>query len=229
MSNSHITHAFDDDLKAINDRMNKMAALTRNLLIDAKAAFASGDRAKADTVIAGDKDVDALEHEVNELIVKVIALRQPMAVDLRELISTLKIATYVERVGDYAKNIARRTLLLEGADAGDKARTTLGAMADMAIELFTAVMEARAEKDADKAHIVWAADAELDELHGEAHARILKLMRTDVDTLGDAAHFLMIAKNLERIGDHCTNIAEEIHFHLEGEIPTEKRPKGKRI
>lgn len=228
-TNDHITHAFDDDLKAINDRMNKMAELTINQLKDAKKAFANGDEELAQKVTKGDKQIDALEVEVNELIVKVIALRQPMAVDLRELISALKIATYVERVGDYAKNVARRTLRLEGSDMNSKVKDTLTNMAEMAISLFSDVMAARDALDADKAHAVWQSDAELDELHGEAHARILKLMRKDTDALGDAAHFLMIAKNFERIGDHCTNIAEEIHFHLNGEIPTDKRPKGERI
>ncbi len=221
----HIAQAFDDDLEAINKLLHRMATTAAEQLSMATRAFDSGDLDTAKTVIEADAMVDQLEKEVHDMIVRVIARRQPMAVDLRELISSLQISTYLERVGDYAKNIARRTRTLEGSDASAKVRKALVEMGQMAEGLLRSVMEARLKRDAALALSVWEADAELDELHTEAHARILKFMRKNPDQLEDAAHLLMIAKNFERIGDHCTNIAEEIHFHILGEAPPDNRPK----
>ncbi len=221
----HIAQAFDDDLEAINKLLQRMAATAAEQLSMATRAFDTGDLAAAKTVIDADAMVDGLEKEVHDLIVEVIARRQPMAVDLRELISSLQISTYLERIGDYAKNIARRTRTLDAPDTSGKVRKALVEMGMMAESLLRSVMEARLKRDPALALTVWEADAELDELHTEAHARILKFMRKNPDHLEDAAHILMIAKNFERIGDHCTNIAEEIHFHILGETPPDNRPK----
>ncbi len=221
----HTAQAFDDDLAAINKLLQRMAATAAEQLSMATRAFDSGDLNTAKTVIDADAMVDGLHKEAHDLIVEVIARRQPMAGDLRELISSLQIATYLERIGDYAKNIARRTRTLSNPDAAGKVRKALVEMGMMAESLLRSVMEARLKGDPALALTVWEADAELDELHTEAHARILKFMRKHPEGLEDAAHLLLIAKNFERIGDHCTNIAEEIHFHILGDTPPEDRPK----
>ena len=222
----HTVHSYDDELDQIQATIRRMGAMTAEQVAMTVRAFQMGDEKRARTVIDVDKTVDALESEINELIVQLLAKRAPVAIDLREIISSLKIAGFLERIGDYAKNCAKRVRALDNGDSVSPVRHTLVKVGSQAEVLIREVMDAHTHRDALKALAVWEADAELDALHAQTHQLILTEMRKDPELVHDYAHLLFFSKNLERIGDHCTNIAEEVHFFITGHEPEEDRPKA---
>lgn len=222
----HIVSAFDEDLTEVRELIRRMGAMTAEQIKLAISAFVNGDERAAKSVIDADKLVDDLEREINDKTIQLIALRQPMADDLRLAISALKIVGSLERIGDYAKNCAKRTRALQDGESGTAIFGIIKRMGERVEMLLRDVLASFDGYNSDVAMQVWAADAEVDAMYAQAHQTILLEMQNNGNAAHDYAHLLFIAKNVERIGDHCTNIAEEVQFFLTGQSPGDERPKA---
>lgn len=220
----HTVRAFSQDLEQMTADLARMGGLAEDLLTDALRAIASQDATLADTVVARDVQIDDLQVEVEKKIHRLLALRQPLANDLRQTISALKIAAELERIGDLAKNIAKRTKLLDSAQI-PAALNGVSRMGRVVIAQLKRVLDAYAAMEHEAAVQVWERDEEVDEHYTSLFREVLTYMMEDPRTITGCTHLLFVAKNLERIGDHCTNIAEEIHFLVTGEPLTTERPK----
>lgn len=220
----HTVRAFSQDLEQMTADLAQMGGLAEDLLTDALRAIASQDAMLADTVVARDVQIDDLQVEVEKKIHRLLALRQPLANDLRQTISALKIAAELERIGDLAKNIAKRTKVLDGAQI-PAALNGVSRMGRVVIAQLKRVLDAYAAMEHEAAVQVWERDEEVDEHYTSLFREVLTYMMEDPRTITGCTHLLFVAKNLERIGDHCTNIAEEIHFLVTGEPLTTERPK----
>jgi phosphate transport system protein len=220
----HTVKSFSADLEELTGDLARMGGLTEDMVSDAIQAITTRDSVLADTVVARDPQVDALQIEAEKKILRLLALRQPLARDLRQTISALKIAAELERIGDLAKNIAKRTKTLDQA-APAAALKGVARMGRLVAAQLKRVLDAYSALETDAASKVWTRDEEVDEHYQSLFREVLTYMMEDPRTISACAHLLFVAKNLERIGDHCTNIAEEIHFLVTGEtLPTE-RPK----
>ena len=220
----HTVRSFSADLEELSGDLARMGGLAEDVLSDAIQAISTRDSALADTVVARDPQIDALQVEIEKKILRVLALRQPLARDLRQVISALKIAYELERIGDLAKNIAKRAKvidLLEPA-AAVKGVSRMGRLVAAQLKR---VLDAYASLETDAANRVWARDEEIDGYYQSLFREVLTYMMEDPRTITPCAHLLFVAKNLERVGDHCTNIAEEIHFLVTGETLAAERPK----
>lgn len=214
----HTVKAFDEDITRLRGLIAEMGGLAETALQDALEAMARGDETLAEKVIAGDKKVDALESEVDKLAVRIIALRAPMADDLREVIAALKIAGVVERIGDYSKNIARRIGQIEDRKRFEPL-TLLPAMGELAGEMVHDVLTAYAARDPDLALEVIEADKKVDAFYDSIFRNLVSHMVENPATISSAAQLLFVARNIERIGDHATNVAEMVHFAATGVYP----------
>ena len=214
----HIVTAFTDDLEQISAELMRMGGLVESMMADACVAIKSADTDLAKTVIARDDEVDALQADIERQIVRVLALRQPMARDLRDVISALKIAGDLERVGDLSENIARRAKRLGGEEAPKLMKGLLRMGRAVATQL-RAVLDAYTAGDAEAAIQVCRGDDDIDQHYISVFREMLTYMMEDPRLIGTGTTLLLIAKNLERIGDHCTNIAEVVHFLVTGEYP----------
>lgn len=221
----HIVSAFDDDLVSIQAKISEMGGLVEEALKMALQAVNDRDPEIADKVIALDRRIDDLDIEIEQLATNVIALRQPMALDLRVLLSALKISTTLERIGDLAKNIARRASHLAKARKMPLARSIV-TMGEMTLKQLTTILDAHAERDAELAVEIWRNDIELDEMYNSLFRELVTYMASDPRMIGIASQLLFIAKNLERIGDHTTHISEMIYYIVNGEYLGDERPKG---
>ena len=221
----HIVKSFDEELRKLREQILAMGGRAEAQLADAIAALAKRDSGRAGRVIESDKDIDALEITVAQDSLKILALRQPMAKDLREVVAAIKISADIERIGDYAKNIAKRTLQLNQL-APLKPTGSIPRMGDLAIQLINAVLSAYANDDADGLIAAWRSDESIDEMYNSLFRELLTYMMEDPRNIGPSTHLLFIAKNIERIGDHATNIAETVHFLVHGKPIDETRPKG---
>jgi phosphate transport system protein len=220
----HTVRSFSQDLEELSGDLARMGGLCEDMLSDAIQAIATRDLALADTVVARDPQVDNLQVEAEKKILRLLALRQPLARDLRQTISALKIAAELERIGDLAKNIAKRAKVLDSIEpaAALKGVARMGKLVNAQLKR---VLDAYSAQEADAANKVWTRDEEVDEHYQSLFREVVTYMIEDPRKISACAHLLFVAKNLERIGDHCTNIAEEIHFLVTGEqLPTE-RPK----
>jgi phosphate transport system protein len=216
MATGHTLKAFDQDLDQLRASIAEMGGLAEAAIGDAMRALVNRDVAAANTVIANDKKLDAMESEVERLAVQIIALRAPMANDLREVVAALKIAGVVERIGDYAKNIAKRVHLIE--ESGNlKPMSLLPEMARMTAEMVHAVLDAFVARDPKGAAEVCERDKAVDDFYNSIFRTLLTFMMEDPHNITPATHLLFIAKNLERIGDHATNVAEMVYFAATGE------------
>lgn len=222
--NDHIVTAYDDELKELRSIISRMGGLATDQLQNSMKALQEGDADLAKEVRAADKELDRLDRTAEETAIGVFARRAPVANDLREVVSALKITAMVERIGDYAKNIAKRTQAIQ-AGASMPVPSTLAGMAAAAQKMIQDVMDAHARRDAEAAVEIWERDEALDNLHNAAHEQILNLIGDNPKYVGAYAHYLMIAKNLERIGDQTTNIAEQIYFTTTGLRLEDARPK----
>ena len=211
----HTLKAFDRDLERLRALINEMGGLAEHAIGEAMRCLVERDGAGAAKVVAGDLKLDELEIETERRVVQLIALRAPMAGDLREVVAALKISGVVERIGDYAKNIARRVRKLEGAGTIEPL-ALLPAMARIAAEMVHDVLEAFVARDAAAAVQVAKRDDELDDYYDSIFRTLLTHMMENPQTIGHAAHLLFVAKNLERIGDHATNIAEMVYYAATG-------------
>ncbi|RMF36644.1 MAG: phosphate transport system regulatory protein PhoU [Alphaproteobacteria bacterium] len=221
----HIVSAFDKELMAIHAKIAEMGGLAEELLSQALEAVEKRDPGLAEQVIQRDKRLDRLEMEVDELTVKVMALRQPMAQDLRFLVAALKISSTLERIGDLAKNIARRGIYLSQARRVNLSASIVR-MGQRTLEQLTEVLDAYSSRDTALAVAVWRRDVEIDELYNSLFREVLTYMMEDPRMIGLGSQLLFIAKNLERIGDHTTHIAELVYYVVEGEPLGDDRPKG---
>lgn len=221
----HILKAFDEDLREISSRLAEMGGIAERLVAESVDALVKRDIALAQRVIAADASVDALQREIEEKAILTIARRQPMAVDLREVVSALRIANDVERVGDLAKNTAKRVVALDGEYHAQKQLRGVKHMADMVIERLKQVLDAYGARDAERAMDVWRRDGEVDSMYTSLFRELLTYMMEDPRHITLCIHLLFAAKNIERIGDHATNIAETIYYLVVGEVLTDERPK----
>ena len=217
----HTVKAFDEDITRLRGLIAEMGGLAELAVQQALDAIVNGNETLAAEVVARDKKIDVLESEVDRLAVRIIALRAPMADDLREVIAALKIAGVVERIGDYAKNIAKRTDRIEQR-ARFEPLTLLPAMADIASDMVHDVLTAYAARDPVLAREVIATDAKVDAFYNSIFRNVVSYMVENPATISSAAQLLFVARNLERIGDHATNVAEMVHFAATGDYPPEE-------
>ena len=225
MVSGHIVRAFDEDLKHLSAIIVEMGGIAEKQLADALQALTARDTALAERVVAEDARLDALERELDAATIQFLALRQPMADDLREVVTALKISHTVERIGDYAANLAKRTTALNQLPPAEPVHS-VPRMGRLAQTLIKDVLDAYVRHDADQAIAVWQGDAELDKLYDSLFRELLTYMMEDARNITPCTHLLFIAKSIERIGDHATNIAELVYFLVHGEPLTEARPKG---
>jgi len=226
MENAHIVKSFDDDLAGIESLILEMGGLVENQIIESAQALVNRDLELAKKVRTDDRTVDQLEARIDEVTLRTLALRQPLATDLRHVISALKIAANLERIGDYAKNIAKRTsVLVDSAPIGSSEKT-LKRMAGMVQKMVADVLNAYSEKDLVMAEEIRGRDEEVDHMHNTLFRELLTYMMENPRNITSCMHMLFIAKNLERMGDHSTAIAEQVYYIVTGSVPDEKRSKG---
>jgi phosphate transport system protein len=224
----HIVRSYDTDLQGLRQRIAEMGGIAEKMLVDSVAALARHDKPLAQTVIASDPRLDVLHREVEENAILTIARRQPLAVDLRETISAIRIAGDVERIGDLAKNIAKRALAIGDDFQPHKIVVGLRHMNDLVMGQLKDVLDAYAQKDTAKALDVWKRDGAIDALYTSLFRELLTYMMEDPRNISFCTHLLFCAKNIERIGDHTTNIAETVHYLVTAETLAIDRPKNDR-
>ena len=218
----HTVKAFDEDITRLRGLIAEMGGLAELGIQESLRALVNGDEELAAGVVARDLKLDRLESQVDELAVRVIALRAPMADDLREIIAALKIAGVVERIGDYAKNIAKRVNKIEGRNRFEPL-TLIPAMGDLAAEMVHDVLTAFAARDPVMAREVIARDDKVDAFYDSIFRNLVSYMVENPATISSAAQLLFIARNLERVGDHATNVAEMVHYAATGHYPPDER------
>lgn len=216
----HTVKAFDEDITRLRGLIAEMGGLAEVAIEEALEALVNGNAELAEGIVARDKKIDALELEVDRLAVRIIALRAPMADDLREVIAALKIAGVVERIGDYAKNIGKRVGRIDGRDRFEPL-TLLPAMARVASGMVHDVLTAYASRDPVLAREVIATDEKVDAFYDSVFRNLVSYMVENPATISTAAQLLFVARNLERIGDHATNVAEMVHFAATGHYPAD--------
>ncbi len=221
----HIVSAFDKDLVEIQAKVSEMGGVAEEMLAHAVEAIRSRDVSLAERVFSLDDRLDELELGVEDMATTTIALRQPMAQDLRELLAALKIATTLERIGDLAENIARRAIVLVGKRR-IKLSSSIVRMGRQTSAQLSDVLDAYVSKNTDRARSIWLRDVEIDDTYNALFREVLTYMMEDPRTIGLGSQLLFVAKNLERIGDHTTHIAESVHYIVEGQPLGDDRPKG---
>ena len=227
MVSEHIIKSYDQELHRLDNIIAEMGGMAESQLSSSIEAVVKRDSDLAAQVIESDTGVDELEREVETLVVRLLALRQPMARDLRQIVAALKIATDLERIGDYAANVAKRSIALDQIPPV-KPVHAIQRMGRLGSAMIKDMLDAYVERDADQALAVWLRDEELDELYTSLFRELLTYMIEDPRTITACTHLLFMAKNLERIGDHTTNIAETLYFLVHGTPLTQVRPKRDR-
>jgi phosphate transport system protein len=222
----HTIRAFDADLQELATKIAEMGQLDDQQIADAAQAIINRDSALARRVVWADDRVDALQREIEEKAITTIARRQPMAVDLREIVGALRISNDLERIGDLAENIAKRVTLLTDEFRIHDVVIHLQRMADLARDQLSRVLDSYERRDVAKALDVWRRDTEVDALNTSLFRELLTYMMEDPRNIGFCAHMLFCAKNIERIGDHATNIAESVYYIVEGRPIEAERPKA---
>lgn len=226
MTDSHIVSSFDRDLADLNRLVARLGGLAEQQFAAAIDALENRDVSSIDDIIAGDSALDRLEQELNDRAIEVIATRAPMARDLRSILSAVKIASVLERVGDYAKNIAKRSRVIIQEETNRSDTISLARIADIVQGMLRQVLDAYATGNAEQAMDVWARDQEVDALYSSLHGDVLAVIAKGAEQASVSSHFLFIAKNIERIGDHTTAVAEQVYFQVHGSMPTDERPKA---
>ncbi|MCH4893906.1 phosphate signaling complex protein PhoU [Sphingomonas sp. SFZ2018-12] len=217
----HTVKIFDDELGELRGLVAQMGGLAEAAIGAAMEALVQHDAAAAQRVVDGDKRIDALEHEIERLVIRLIALRAPMADDLREIVAAMKIAGVMERVGDHAKNIAKRVTAMED-NRHIEPLSVLPAMAILASEMLHDVLDAFAARDAQAAMDVCERDRAVDDFYNSIFRALVTFMMENPKSISQAAHLLFIAKNLERIGDQATNVAEMVYYAATGDHMAER-------
>jgi phosphate transport system protein len=221
----HTVRSYEEELRRLRDMLVRMGGLAERQVADSTEALVRRDTDLAAEVVQRDLQLDALEREVDGFCVRILALRQPVGADLRLVVAAMKICHDLERIGDYARNAAKRAIVVA-------ALPTLGSlngftrMARLVQQNLKDAIDALVHEDAAKADEVWASDEAVDDIYNGIFREMLTFMMEDPRSITAATHLLFVAKNLERIGDHATNIAETVHFAVRGEVLEEERPKG---
>lgn len=222
----HTMKAFDADLQDLGRMVAEMGGLAEQQISDAIDALDRRDTMIAQQVITGDLPIDTLQREIEEKVILTIARRQPMAVDLREIVGALRISNDIERIGDLAKNIAKRVMVLDSEFRSQKVMRGVEHMAELVLAQIKDVLDAYARRDVHKALAVWRSDEGIDAVNNSLFRELLTYMMEDPRNIGICIHLLFCAKNIERMGDHATNIAETVYYMVEGRTVIEERPKG---
>jgi phosphate transport system protein len=222
----HTVRAYDDELEALGRKIAEMGGIAEQMLSNAMDALATLDSDLARVTISTDLRLDVLQRDVEEQAILTIAKRQPLAADLREIVAAIRISGDLERVGDLAKNIAKRALKLSGETRLPRAIVGLKSMHEAAAMLLKDALDAYALRDVERARMVWTHDVELDALEDSVFRDLLTFMMEDPRNISFCAHLLFCSKNIERIGDHSTNIAETVVYLVTGESLPMDRPKG---
>ena len=222
----HTMKAFDNDLQELARMVAEMGGLAEKQVAEAVDALAKRDTSLAQRVSTADAHIDALQREIEEKSVLTIARRQPMAVDLRDIVGALRLANDLERIGDLAKNIAKRVIALNSEFPPPKLIRGVEHMANMVLGQMKAVLDAYAQRDDSKAMAVWRGDEEIDAMCTSVFRELLTYMMEDPRNITFCIHLMFCAKNIERMGDHATNIAETVHYIIEGKPITDQRPKA---
>jgi phosphate transport system protein len=226
MMNEHTTKAFDVDLQELARMVAEMGGLAEKQIADSVDALVKRDGDRAQRVVATDVAIDALQREIEERAVLTIARRQPMAVDLREIVSALRVANDLERIGDLAKNIGKRVAALTGDFHPQKLIRGVEHMAALVLGQLKEVLDSYAGHDLSKALVVWSGDEEVDAMCTSLFRELVTYMMEDPRNITFCIHLMFCAKNIERMGDHATNIAETVYFMIEGRAIADERPKG---
>jgi phosphate transport system protein len=224
----HIVSAFDTDLQRLQAKISEMGGLAEEQLSHALEAVQRRDADLAAQVVERDRSLDRMEADLEKMAIRTLALRQPVAVDLREIISALKIASTLERIGDLSKNIARRSQFLS-RNQPIRLAAPVVRMGRQTLVQLTEVLDAYTARDTALAVAVWRRDVEIDETYNSLFRELITYMMEDPRTIGMCSQLMFVAKNLERIGDHATFIAEMAYYVVEGEPLGDDRPKGEPI
>jgi phosphate transport system protein len=222
----HTAKAFDVDLQEITRMVAEMGGLAEKQIADSVDALARRDNDRAQQVVDADPSVDSLQHEIEEKAVLTIARRQPMAVDLREIVGALRVCNDLERIGDLAKNIAKRVMALDGEFHPTKLIRGVEHMGALVLAQLKEVLDSYAGHDLKKALAVWNGDEEVDAMCTSLFRELLTYMMEDPRNITFCIHLMFCAKNIERMGDHATNIAETVYYMIEGHALADQRPKG---
>jgi phosphate transport system protein len=226
MTDQHTVRAYDNELEALGRKIAEMGGIAEQMLSNAMDALATLDTDLARSTVTTDQRLDILQRDVEEQAILTIARRQPLAADLREIVAAIRISGDLERVGDLAKNIAKRALKLSGETRLPRAIVGLKSMHEAAAMLLKDALDAYALRDVERARMVWSHDVELDALEDSVFRDLLTFMMEDPRNISFCAHLLFCSKNLERVGDHSTNIAETVVYLVTGETLPMDRPKG---
>ncbi len=221
----HIVKSYEDELNTLMAECARMGGLAEAQVADALEAVVKRDATLAETVIGRDGRLDALEAEIERKAIKLIALRQPMANDLRRTVGAMKIAGNLERIGDLAKNIAKRTVVIIEAEPMTPLTRAIERLGRLVLTRLKDVLDSYTANEVERAVSVWSRDHEVDEHYNSLFRELLTYMMGDPRTITACAHLLFVAKNFERIGDHATNIAEIVHYEITGEEMIAERPK----
>jgi phosphate transport system protein len=221
----HTVKAFSEKLDALSASIAQMGGLAEAQFSNAVDAIARRDTTLAETAVGGDKRIDDMQLEVEDRALKLLALRQPMAVDLRETLAAIKIASELERIGDLAKNIAKRAIVLN-REPPIRLTASLARMGKQALAQLKHVLDAYSDRNAEAAEAVWKQDPEIDEIYNSLFRELLTYMMEDPRTIGLCTHLLFVAKNIERSGDHATNIAEVVYHMVKADHLSNERPKA---
>lgn len=225
MASTHIFSAYDEDLKFLSRRISEMGGLAEQMVGDAVRALVNGDAALAQKVISDDVILDHAEREIGDKAIVTIARRQPMASDLREIMGSIRIAGDLERVGDLGKNTAKRVIAVQSTGVPRKLARGLEHLSELALVQLKEVLDVYTTRAADKAKSIRERDDEIDAMYTSLFRELLTYMMEDPRNITSCTHLLFCAKNIERIGDHATNIAETIYYMATGAQPEGERPK----
>jgi phosphate transport system protein len=226
MAFEHTAKAFDDDLQELTRLVSEMGGLAERQIVESLDALIRRDAALGDRVVAADAEIDQLQRMIEERAVLTIARRQPMAVDLREIVGAMRVAIDLERIGDLAKNMGKRVVAIDNDFRPLKLIRGLEHMTDLVRSQVKSVLDAYAAHDLHSAMAVWKGDEEVDAICTSLFRELLTYMLEDPRNIGFCIHLMFCAKNIERIGDHATNIAETVFYMIEGQQMLDKRPKG---
>ncbi len=225
----HIVRSYDDDLNTLSAEVARMGGLAEAEVGDALIAVVRRDVPLAESVVTRDEQLDEMEQDIEKKVIRMIALRQPLANDLRRTVSAMKIANNLERIGDLAKNIAKRALVIAESEPMTPLTRSIERMGRLVSQRLKEVLDAYTSGQVNRAVAVWQRDKEVDEHYNALFRELLTYMMGDPRTITACAHMLFVAKNLERIGDHATNIAEIIHYDITGETMGAERPKTEAV
>lgn len=222
----HIVTSFDNDLKAIESLVLEMAGLVEAQVNDCVICLLKHDVELVSSIRASDKKVDALEIKISDMAIRVLVQRQPMAQDLRAVVAALKMVSNLERIGDYAKNVAKRASVVNEVISFGSSSKTISRMSALVQEMVHGVVDAYVSRDMEMANLWRDKDEEVDLMHNTLFRELLTYMMENPRNITSCMHLLFIAKNFERMGDHTTNIAEQVFYMVTGELPDDDRPKS---